>query len=546
MRAHLEHMRCSAEILRHKFIGDAHGHIVVERVIVDTLDPRRHFRIFLHLLPCPVPEVLTYVVNFGRTGLCCLFVCDSFCRPVPSAFCLRYGDRSVLNGCFNEGMSHDGFVQHLANNTHRAIFLLGQAIIGRRHDPRATGGSKAHGNVGAILHIFLIELWVDPRRAKREVYQVGWDVHWQYLLQCLDIAVIEAVLVVFLRLAELLTHIAAQILIRQLQLLRQRVLKSIAVVDDVSPYFFRRFSELSGNVRNINAPEFEYTCDDTVLDIGWGRLLLLLDNSLAEDVCLAEMPFFPTGNVGGFIVLLKSKHVRVVHVIAEECNGGILVEMSVCGYKIIVCLIEPFKQRPQATVTLVVDLIVEKIGKSFLDGRISIETLDFRMSLDLVAVHLERIIASDVGNDELAVIDIHFTYLPAVRRLVLYKTAVSWSGNGLVRIFCPLLAGETVDKIRQHLLLVFVSCREKSFGCRSECVAFLEAETHHTGHILGVFDEIAVVIHGQLLDNRNVLPLYLACLAGFVLHRAFTRNGAHINGVWSLTTVHPLSDDDDV
>ena len=56
--------------------------------------------------------------------------------------------------------------------------------------------------------------------------------------------------------------------------------------------------------------------------------------------------------------------------------------------------------------------------------------------------------------------------------------------------------------------------------------------------MVGVLDEILVVVHGVLAS--------LACARLLVLCRAFAADGAHVNGLCRLLTVHTLADNDDV
>ena len=243
---------------------------------------------------------------------------------------------------------------------------------------------------------------------------MGRNVHRNDLLQRLDVSVINAVLVVLLCNTEFLTDIAAQILKRYLYLASSRILKAIAVVDDVFSYILDILSELTCNVRHINSSKFENAGDDSVLDIGRGWLFFFLHYTFAEYICLSELLDFIAVLVSGFLVFLKREHIREIHIISQERYGGILVEVSVGAYKIIISLVQFVKQRFQPLVALIVCLIVQNIGKSILYGFVSLETFQFRVSLDLVGVHFKRIISTDTGNDKFAVFLVQFAYLLAV------------------------------------------------------------------------------------------------------------------------------------
>ena len=57
-----------------------------------------------------------------------------------------------------------------------------------------------------------------------------------------------------------------------------------------------------------------------------------------------------------------------------------------------------------------------------------------------------------------------------------------------------LHAGERVDEISQHILLVQSPCREKPHACRTVGVTFLKAELHLSCHHFRMILEIFVVI----------------------------------------------------
>ena len=290
-------MRCTTEVFGDKLIGNTHRHIVVECVIIHTLHTFRHFRIALHLLSCPFLEVLTYLVNLRTTSLCSLLVGNGFSRAVPILFNGGNGDALVLDSRLNESVSHYGTSKHFTRYTHSTVFLIG-CVIWLVHKPSTAYGSKLHTYIGTFFHILLVQFRLYPRTTQSKVYQVGRDCHWHNFLQCLDVAVKFAVLVVLLCLTEFLTHIATQILIRHFHLSCSRVFKAVTALDDFCLYFGFTLSELFCDVWNIYTTKLEDTCYNTVLDIGRHWLRLLFNNTLAEYIGLTELLHLVTLCIG--------------------------------------------------------------------------------------------------------------------------------------------------------------------------------------------------------------------------------------------------------
>ena len=69
---------------------------------------------------------------------------------------------------------------------------------------------------------------------------------------------------------------------------------------------------------------------------------------------------------------------------------------------------------------------------------------------------------------------------------------------------------------------------------------------HFTRHVFGVFNEIAVVVHRKLLDNRRFLSFDLACFPGVIFCHAFSAHIAYINGMGRFLPVHTLADNNNV
>ena len=155
MRAHLELMRSTTEIFWHKLIGYAHRHKVVERVIIDTFNQCRHFRITLHLLPCPIFEVLTNFVNLGSACLCRFLVGDGLGCAVIMLLGSGNRDALILNGGFYEGVSHNGSTEHFTGYTHCAVLFI-VSKVWLFHKPSTTNSCKPYVNLRAFFYEILI------------------------------------------------------------------------------------------------------------------------------------------------------------------------------------------------------------------------------------------------------------------------------------------------------------------------------------------------------------------------------------------------------
>ena len=173
---------------------------------------------------------------------------------------------------------------------------------------------------------------------------MGRNIHRHYLLQSLDVSVIHSVFVVLLCLTEFLTYIAAQIQIRHFNLSGSRIFKTVTTLDDFLFYLFGTLVKMLCNVWNINATILKDTCYNTILDVGWCRLFLFLNNTSAEYIGFSEMLYLVALCIACFLILFKCEYICIVHIVAEERNSGILVEMSVSSHKIVIRFVEVIEQ----------------------------------------------------------------------------------------------------------------------------------------------------------------------------------------------------------
>ena len=87
----------------------------------------------------------------------------------------------------------------------------------------------------------------------------------------------------------------------------------------------------------------------------------------------------------------------------------------------------------------------------------------------------------------------HAAFLYIRTQFLIHNSVVLLLGI-LNRSVVLLHAGERVDEISQHILLVQSPCREKAHTCRTVGVTFLEAELHLSCHHFRMILEIFVVI----------------------------------------------------
>ena len=103
VRAHLELMVGSTEIVGNELVADSQRNVVVKLLVVGALYAFRHVGIVLHLLTCPLLEVGSYLVYLGGTCLRSLLVCNGFsflAGTIANSMRLADGDCLVLQRCF--------------------------------------------------------------------------------------------------------------------------------------------------------------------------------------------------------------------------------------------------------------------------------------------------------------------------------------------------------------------------------------------------------------------------------------------------------------
>ena len=237
------------------------------------------------------------------------------------------------------------------------------------------------------------------------------DFHWHDFLQCLDVAVKFPILVVFLCLTQFFTDISTQILIRCFHLSAYWVLETVAALDDFFLHIFDACAKLFGDIWYVHTTEFEDTCNDTVLDIGRGGFFIFFNDTFAEYIGLFKFLYPVSFFICRFLKLFKSEYIGIVHIIAEKRNGGVLIEVSVCADKIIVCLVEFVKQRFQPLIAFVLGLIGKNFRKSFLDGGVRLEAFHFRMPFYLIGIHFERLCTGCRVDKQFAISDKYLTNL---------------------------------------------------------------------------------------------------------------------------------------
>ena len=273
--------------------------------------------------------------------------------------------------------------------------------------------------------------------------------HWHNFLQRLDVAVKFSILVVFLCLTQFFTDISAQVLIRCFYLSAYRIFETVAVLDDFFLHLPDTCTKLFSDVRYIHTAEFEDTCNDTVLDIGRGGFFLFFNDTFSEYIGLVKFLYPISFFICRFFKLFKGKYIGIVYIIAEKRNGGVLVEVSVCADKIIVCLVEFVKQGFQPLIAFILGLIGKDFCKGFLDSGVRLETFHFRMPLYLISIYFEELCACCRVDVQLSVFDKHFANLLA--------------GHCISDNFCVTLAKflrtERADKFSQHFFLLLILFR---------------------------------------------------------------------------------------
>ena len=215
--------------------------------------------------------------------------------------------------------------------------------------------------------------------------------------------------------------------------------------------------------------------------------------------------------------------------------------MAVLSHKVIKCLVEFRNQRFQPGIVLVLGLVLHHVCQCFLDGGVVLETLRFRVPLYLLFLKtLAKVVFRHVsfrlvrlrhlrlhghglavlGNADVAVaVNHHAAFLHVMAELLVDVGGCSLLFGHRARLLCH----ERSHKLLQHLALVLAACRVESLARGAVLVALLETEAHLSSHVVGVLDEILVVVHRVLAS--------LACARLLVLSRAFAADGAHVNGL---------------
>ena len=412
VRSHSELMRSTSKKLRYKLIGYAHRHIVIEHIVIYTFHTNRHFRVALHFLPCPILEVPTDFVNLGGARLCRFLVGYGLCRTIPVLFGGRNSDTLICNGRTDKRVSHNGSAEHFTGHAHGTVlFVVGKVWL--FHKPSTAYCCKPDIYFRSFLYEIFIQFRINPRTAEGKVYQVCGNIHGHDILQCLDVAVKLPILVVFLCLTQFFTHVSALVTECHFYLSVYRVFKAKTAFNDFFLDSGFALAKLFDYVWHIHTAELEDTGNDTVLDIGRGRFFLFFNHTSVHHVRLAKCLLYTAFPVTGLLVSFNRRNVGIIHIMAQKRNGGVLVEVSVCAGKIIVCLVEFIKQGFQPLIAFILSLIGKDFCKGFLDSGVRLETFHFRMPLYLVGIHFERLCTCSRVDIQLSVFHKHFANLLA-------------------------------------------------------------------------------------------------------------------------------------
>ena len=144
--------------------------------------------------------------------------------------------------------------------------------------------------------------------------------------------------------------------------------------------------------------------NDAVLHVLWIGSLLLLNDTLTEDVGLVILFNFLAVLVANLAVFLQCKDCREVYVILQERYTCVLMQVSVGLNEVVKGIVQLIKQRLQTIVTLVLGLIGEYICKCALYRLVPAETFCLRSTLYLVGIDSKRHGFAVLGNTELVVL----------------------------------------------------------------------------------------------------------------------------------------------
>ena len=219
--------------------------------------------------------------------------------------------------------------------------------------------------------------------------------------------------------------------------------------------------KLLHNPGNINPAMNVDAGNDAVFHVVRLWCLLFIHDALAEDVGLAKLLYALTGlYVASLAEFLQSKDIRKVHVVLQEGDRGVLMQVPVCLYKIVVGFVQGFQPRLQSCIILVVGLILQQVGKGFLDALIGFKALYLAMTLNLVGVNVQGNSLSTLGNTKVAfLVYNHAALFHALAKLFIHivcHRACRISGG-----YCsPILAAKRLRPSLQHVCLVLAFYRE--------------------------------------------------------------------------------------
>ena len=168
--------------------------------------------------------------------------------------------------------------------------------------------------------------------------------------------------------------------------------------------------------------------------------------------------------------------------------------MPVGLHKIVVGFIQGFQQRLQTRIIFNVGLVLEQVGKGFLDTLIGFKALYLAMTLNLVGINGQGNSLAALGDAKGAVaINNHAALLHTFAQLFIDigSSARCFSGGCCL----PIFLSKALSPIIQHLCLILTFGRIECLARWSEGVALLKAEVHFTSHHFGMLHEIAVVVH---------------------------------------------------
>ena len=400
VRPHLEHLRGTGEIVWDKLLRYGLGHIVVELLVIDTLDLIGHVGIGLHPLPCPVLELLTYLVYLIGAGLRRLLVRDRLSGSVVrNLYCLGHRDGLVLHSGLYKLMPKHGLMAYRAYHAHSPVLLcLHRGLFPKL--PCTASVYAPHANARHFLYEIVVQLGVYPRGSNRELDQMGRDIHRHLTLQCLYIGIVSSILILLLGLGQLLPHISAQVLIDNLYLTANGILEPKPAIDNLFTYLVLAPAKRGGDIGNIYTTVLIDARHDSILDIRENRILVMVDHPLTENIRLLEGGITLPVLVALLLVLLKSEHALEIYVVFKERYSRVLMQVTVGLDEPVKRPVQLIEKRIQALVALVVRLIVHQLRECSFHVPVSRETFLFRVPLDLIIIQIKRDSVSKGGDTQ--------------------------------------------------------------------------------------------------------------------------------------------------